>query len=289
MHSELCRKRIFILGILFLLLFDSCEKKEDFPDDNFTGTKVIILGHQGMGAGYWMPGNTLQAIIPAICIGADGCEVDVQLTKDTVLVLYHDARLDSKTRCTGRIYESNWAEIQQCEYTGVQTGVYINSIDSLFKKIPDLNNLYFSFDCMKEDLLAADRDLYQAQYLRALKRLCEKYGMSDNVFIEGSEVLLNKAQMLGLTNKLFLFGYLDENSIDVATNNHYFGISTSPDWMLVGTEKAHERELYVMAWSPNNYSQNKRLLYDKVDIIQTDDPISILKLLNRYNYEYLIP
>lgn len=44
-----------------------------------------------------------------------------------------------------------------------------------------------------------------------------------------------------------------------------------------------------MVWAPSNFTENKLILSKKPDIIQTDDPISILKILNRYNYEKSIP
>lgn len=277
------------MAICLLFLCIQCKKEADYSDDNYFGGKVMILGHRGMGELYNMPGNTYEAIAPAIAIGADGCEVDIQLTKDTVLVLYHNAVLDDRTSCTGRVYEYNWTELSQCEYGAVQNHIYINSVDELFSKIPNLNNLYFSFDGTKVDNLVADQVLYTDQYLRAIKRVCDKYNMSNNVFLEGSTSLLIRAQELGLTNKLFLFSTLDEGSIATASTCGFFGISTSIDWFTVDADLAHEKGLYVMVWSPNNEAQNKDALLKKADIIQSDDPISILKLLDRYNYEYVIP
>ncbi len=113
--------------------------------------------------------------------------------------------------------------------------------------------------------------------------------MSDNVFIEGDVDLLLKAQQLGLTNKLFLYGLLRPGEINAACNYHFYGISTSVNWLNNNVSLAHQKGLYVMAWSPDNLYQNIRALDNQIDIIQTDDPVSILKLLNRYNYEYVIP
>jgi len=69
----------------------------------------------------------------------------------------------------------------------------------------------------------------------------------------------------------------------------FFGISTGLDEIKINTDEAHKKGLYVMCWSPNNYLQNLDALNKKVDIIQTDDPISILKYLERFNNEYIIP
>ena len=76
---------------------------------------------------------------------------------------------------------------------------------------------------------AADVELYNAQYLRAIKRLCEKYDMSDHVLLEGSTELMVKAQQLGLTNKLFLFSRFDQGAVNLADSLGFFGISASID------------------------------------------------------------
>lgn len=288
----LSEKRIkYILSFTFCLLLLNLQcKKKEYSDDNYFGSKVIILGHRGMGELYTRPGNTFESITPVFGIGADGSEVDIQLTKDTVLVLFHDHFMNEGTICTGRVYEKDWDEVKQCKYSSfLQYNLYVNSVDELFSKIPNLNNLYFSFDCSKVDNDVSDKELYKDQYLRAIKRLCDKYNMSNNIFLEGDLNLLIKAQNLGLTNKLFLFSELNESTINDACNNHFFGISASVDWLYNNVTHAHQKGLYVMVWSPNNYSQNKIALDSKVDIIQTDDPISILKILNRYNYEYTLP
>jgi glycerophosphoryl diester phosphodiesterase len=277
----------FVICILFL--FAQCKEKEEYTDDTFSNSKVMVLGHRGMGTMYKMPGNTYQSVAPAVAIGLDGCEVDIQMTKDTVLVLYHDHLLNPATTCNGRIYESDWSDIKQCKYYAWENGIFINSVEDLFNKLPGLANLYFSFDCSKVDTDVEDLNLYKNQYLRAIRRLCNKYNMSNHIFLEGDVDLLQKAQSLGMTNELFLFSYLDNDAINAASINHFFGISTCLDWVKVPVDSAHAKGLYVMVWSPNNLSQNKEVLKAKADIIQTDDPISILKLLNRFNYEYVIP
>lgn len=279
---------LFFVLLCTLLLFSQCNK-DKVTDDTYFGSKIMILGHRGMGINYKMPGNTIESVNPATNIGLDGCELDVQLTKDTVLVFFHDHLLKPTTTCTGRIYESNWSDIKQCEYYSVENNVFINSVDELFSNIPNINNFYFSFDCGKVDTDVADLDLYMNQYLRAIKRICEKYNMSNNVFIEANYTLLKKAQELGLTNKLFLYTTLNTQNIEDAYNNSFFGISLGLSEIKTNSDEAHNKGLYVMCWAPDNFAENQDALNKKVDIIQTDDPISILKYLNRYNYEYIIP
>jgi glycerophosphoryl diester phosphodiesterase len=40
-------------------------------------------------------------------------EIDPRITKDSVVVLMHDATLDRTTTGTGRVADHTWAELQQ--------------------------------------------------------------------------------------------------------------------------------------------------------------------------------
>lgn len=51
--------------------------------------------------------------------GASGVEVDVQMTKDSVLVLFHDMTLNASTELEGCIREKTWQELHETLY---QTG-----------------------------------------------------------------------------------------------------------------------------------------------------------------------
>ncbi|NCO55628.1 MAG: hypothetical protein GW876_09555 [Bacteroidetes bacterium] len=278
---------LFFVLSCTLLLFSRCNK-DKITDDTYFGSKIMILGHKGMGSYYKRPGDTFESIFPAINIGADGCEVDVQITKDTVLILLHDGELNAMTTCNGRVYETTWEQVKQCKYYAFQNNIFVYSVDDIFSRLSNLNNLYFSFDS-KLDEKIVDQELYQNQLLRAIKRICEKYNMSDNVFIEGKAPYLRRAQNVGLSNKLFLTGVINQANIDTALNNHFFGICTEMSNFEIDADFAHEKGLYIMAYTPNNYYSNLIAINKKIDILQTDDPISILKLFNRFNNEYIIP
>jgi glycerophosphoryl diester phosphodiesterase len=53
---------------------------------------TLNIAHRGGGA--LMPENSLAAFRHAIALGADGAELDVQLSADGVAVIYHDLRLN---------------------------------------------------------------------------------------------------------------------------------------------------------------------------------------------------
>ncbi|MCX7845927.1 MAG: glycerophosphodiester phosphodiesterase family protein, partial [Dictyoglomaceae bacterium] len=55
---------------------------------------MIILGHRGNA---YNPENTIKAFKSAIEMGADGIELDVQKTKDNILIVCHDENLKRLT------------------------------------------------------------------------------------------------------------------------------------------------------------------------------------------------
>jgi glycerophosphoryl diester phosphodiesterase len=281
------RNKILLFILVGLgLLFNRCDKEENYDIKNLNHNVIMILGHAGMGDLYKYPNNTLEAIEPVIGIGADGTEMDVQMTKDSVLILFHDETLDGRTRCDGfgAPYDYKWSEIKDCYYNTLVENIPIYSADEVFSQLPNLNDLYFSFDCKLNSELAYNES-YRRQFLGAIKRLCEKYQMSDNVFIEGDLGFLLIAKEMGLRNKGFVIG----SSVDAASENHIFGIGTTPDTPAEEINYAHSKGLYVMMWGLKSDTGNKKAIKLNPDIVQTDKPIPILMLFDRFNFGYHIP
>ncbi|KAJ7343417.1 PLC-like phosphodiesterase [Mycena albidolilacea] len=63
-------------------------------------------GHRGASARF--PENTMASFEAAIRDGVDGIESDVHLSKDGVVIMFHDPTLHRTTDYTGKINDSNW-------------------------------------------------------------------------------------------------------------------------------------------------------------------------------------
>jgi glycerophosphoryl diester phosphodiesterase len=70
-----------------------------------------IFAHRGYSAAF--PENTMKAFIEAEKSGADGLEIDVQLTKDGEVVVIHDESVDRTTNGTGFIKDLTYKEIRK--------------------------------------------------------------------------------------------------------------------------------------------------------------------------------
>ena len=76
-------------------------KKKDFK----------IIGHKG-AAGY-APENTLASLQVALDLGVDMIEIDVHMTKDEEVVVFHDEDISRTTNGTGKIHELTLAEVKE--------------------------------------------------------------------------------------------------------------------------------------------------------------------------------
>ena len=70
-----------------------------------------ILAHRGYSGCY--PENTMTAFKKALEAGADGIELDVQLTSDGEVVIIHDERVDRTTDGEGRVRDFTLQQIQK--------------------------------------------------------------------------------------------------------------------------------------------------------------------------------
>jgi glycerophosphoryl diester phosphodiesterase len=68
-----------------------------------------VIAHRG--ASWRCPENTLSAFDEGLAEGADGIELDLQLTRDGVPVVFHDDRLDKLGRPAARIADLSLAEL----------------------------------------------------------------------------------------------------------------------------------------------------------------------------------
>ncbi|MDP3181541.1 MAG: glycerophosphodiester phosphodiesterase family protein [Desulfobaccales bacterium] len=71
---------------------------------------VKIMGHRGAPA--YEPENTLRSIRRALKMGVAAVEVDVQLTRDGLLVVIHDDTLDRTTNGHGAVKDFTFAELR---------------------------------------------------------------------------------------------------------------------------------------------------------------------------------
>ena len=75
---------------------------------------MLILGHRG--ARGHAPENTMASFQAALDMGADGIELDVQMTKDGKIVVCHDHSLERTSNGTGWLVEHTREELRALDF-----------------------------------------------------------------------------------------------------------------------------------------------------------------------------
>ena len=138
---------------------------------NPASKNVVVVSHRGDWRNW--PENSLDAIESVIGMGVDVMELDLKLTKDSVLVLCHDKTIDRTTNGHGRVCDITYDSIQHCVLRtghGVKTDL----------RMPTLR------DALKvcKDRIVVNIDQGYEYYDLALA-ITEELGVTDQVLIKG--------------------------------------------------------------------------------------------------------
>lgn len=76
----------------------------------------VAIAHRGSAADH--PENTMDAFRDAVNLGYHYIETDVHVTRDGILIAFHDDRLDRVTDAKGRIADLDWSEVSRARVHG---------------------------------------------------------------------------------------------------------------------------------------------------------------------------
>jgi glycerophosphoryl diester phosphodiesterase len=111
--SFLTVKNSIWMVLSFLSILLSCNKQESYPT-------VEIYGHAGMGMDIGLSvyhDNSIESIALALSLPTiDGVEVDVRMSADGTLWLFHENLLESHTNGVGCIFETTDSELEKLRY-----------------------------------------------------------------------------------------------------------------------------------------------------------------------------
>ena len=121
------------------------------------------------------PENSLEAVQSSIDMGVDMLELDVQRTKDGVLMLMHDHNLDRMTTGSGNIAETTWEEISKLKLKDHQGNVTPY-------KVPTLEQVLLA--CKGKIMINLDK---ADRYFDEVFALLEKTGTTNLIIMKGGQ------------------------------------------------------------------------------------------------------
>jgi len=274
-----------IILILFSILLAACNTNNPtFDIQNLNGNEIAVLGHRGMGKNHKYPGNTFESIYTALNLGANGSELDVQITKDSVLVIYHNKDLSSLTNFEGKVIDYNWTELNGCIYQSDDGSSYsVITVDELFRRIPDVHNYYFSFD-LKLNYGEEDTSAYLNKFAYAINKVVKDHKMYNKILIETGNLQLHQRLKSDNVQVLqFTTGSEIDTAIQIANELDLYGIGIGSSITRKEVELAHNNGLRVMTWVPKSKWDNIKAVRKNPDFIQSAKLEHLVQILGHPN------
>ncbi len=273
-------KKNFIGFGLLTVFFISCSKDPSILTvKNLEGNDIKVIGHGGMGNIWKFPINTIRSVHECLNSGADGVEMDLQLTNDSVLVAFHSQTLENATTCNGKIYYNDWPDIENCRYKFFSPLQHkVVRIKDLLGSIPSPNEYYYFFDCK----LYTENNYslaYLNQFANSIIQVLDEFGISESVFIESVNVeflkLLKKKKK---DIRLFIYPPDFGKGLEISKNLNLFGISfKSKEVSKEQIESAHVMGFRIALWGVDSEHKNMEAVKKNPDYIQTDNVRYLVK------------
>ena len=180
-------KRFTFLCALVLLAAVACVPKSHLPQAANKAEAVVaalhdpqcqyvvVVSHRGDWRNY--PENSIPAIESIIKMGVDMMELDLKMTKDSVLVLMHDGTLDRTTTGHGRVADYTYEELQAFN---LKRG---HGIDIPGLKIPTLRQ---ALEVCKDRITVNVDQGYE--YYDQVLAITEELGVTDQILIKGGRL-----------------------------------------------------------------------------------------------------
>lgn len=249
----------------------------------------LAIAHRGAAGD--APENTMEAFEIAVELGCRYLETDAHVTRDGVVVAFHDCRLDRVTDRRGRIRDLTIAEVEQADagvrFPGYENrGVRVPRLETLLERWPDarVNIDPKEDDCVEPLVALLDR-------LDAWERVC--IGAFSDARLKRVRRLARGRACTSMGPAAVATAWLaarsgrrmprlGANCLQVPRTQGRFTLVTARF-----VRAAHEAGLPVHVWTIDDAMAMRELLALGVDGIMTNRPRVLLGVLAEHEREAL--
>jgi glycerophosphoryl diester phosphodiesterase len=239
--------------------------------------KFIVIAHRGDHTN--APENTIAAYKNAIKIGADFIEVDLRTTKDSQLVVMHDATINRMTGINGSIHNITFDSLRKLEVRESKHPEWGNHVIPTFQEVLKLSkrriNIYLDFKN------ASAKSAYNEIVAAGMENNVVVYINNPNQFTDWRNVAPNIPLMISLPGtvktKEALFQVLEKYQTDLLDGNYNeYNVETV----------AAAKEKNIPIWADIQSIDENPTLWDKalnlsLQGLQTDHPKALIDYLKK--------
>ncbi|MCU4156131.1 hypothetical protein J1N10_09080 [Carboxylicivirga sp. A043] len=262
--------KIVLVAVVALILV-SFTVNNFFINSEMIDREIAVVGHRGAGA--LAPENSLAAINKAIELQVDLIEIDVQRTKDNVIIVLHDESIDRTSNGEGVVGEMTFKEIrskQLLDANGKESDQIIPTLTEVMELINGQTQLLIEIKQGSEVYPGIEDEIVKLIADKKAEAWCVVQSFNDDILLKVHD--LNPDLRL---HKLFygnIFGLgIKRKALDAyphveAFNSFYW--LTSKRFV----EKVHQLNKKVHVWTVNSAGAVKQSKKKGVDGVITDNP-----------------
>lgn len=237
---------------------------------------TMVIGHRGDAKN--APENTLISFKRAIEMGADGIELDVQMSKDGQLVVIHDERVDRTTDGIGFVKDFTLKEIKRLD-AGIKFGKKFSGerIPALYEVFDLIGNRNFIVNIEIKSGIVIYPDIEEK-----LVEMVMDYNLQDRVVISSfnhysirevkkiaPELKIGLLYECGLVEPWHIANRMHAYSL------HPFYFNIIPE-LVAGCKKNNVK---LFPWTVDKKDDMERMIKSGVDAIITNDPQTLINLI----------
>ncbi len=226
--------------------------------------RVVVIGHRG-ACGYY-PENTILSLSKAIEMGVDAVEFDVRMTRDGVLVLFHDEKLNRLLKMPGYLREKTYSYISRLSIRGEKIPTLEEALNFLRDKnvnivieIKEPDTVNKVLDTVKKSGIDKSRILFVSFHHEIL------HVPKSEGYRVGAIFVCRPRSLRSMFSDLVPDVVLPRQDM------------LDPDMV----KEAHDMGMLVGTWVVNDEQDLDRVLKMGVDMVASDYPDKILRALRQ--------
>jgi FAD/FMN-containing dehydrogenase/glycerophosphoryl diester phosphodiesterase len=163
----------------------------DFPE---------VIAHKALTSDEF-PGNSLSAITESLSSTVDGIEVDVRMSKDGVLFLYHGDTLEEYTDHQGIPEDYDWLYLSKVNYKDTEDKLI--SLDEFFAIVGTQKVIFLDIK---------SNNNIDIQMAHRVVDFIKRYQLQDNVFVESFNPIILAAIRLYSRDIMLMYNFADNTT-----------------------------------------------------------------------------
>ncbi|NOY38228.1 MAG: glycerophosphodiester phosphodiesterase [Chlorobi bacterium] len=253
-----------------------------------SGHNILVIAHRG--GSYNAPENTLAAFRKAMEMGADMIEIDVEQTKDSVVIVMHDKTVDRTTDGSGPVDSLRYRYIKTLDagnwFDKRFKGEKVPTLDEVLKLIDGKVKLLIEIKDGSERYPGIERRTVKAvrQYRACSWVIVQSFNIKAIERVKALDPEIKTFYLLGRNFKIFYQTFMENKSRPDPPVFDFDGIAAHYSVLdAASVNNIKQSGLGIFCWTVDDIATMKKMMDAGVDGVITDAPDRLITLIKSEN------